>query len=160
MKDKALRKGTVVFSEGDLGDCMYLIRWGKVGAFANYGTPNEKKLGELTEGDYFGEMGLIDRAPRSATIVVLENDTLLSRIGEDEFAQFLSENPRKVFDIVTQLSHKLRNATKSYLALCQSISQSVGEGTTGVDATSNYGFGQNEHLREIHDKHAATNGNA
>lgn len=154
MGTEKYKKGTTVFWEGDPGNCMYYIRWGTVGVYVNYATIHQKKLAELTSGDYFGEMGLIDGAPRSATVEVLESGTLIDRIGKDEFAQFLAENPNKVYAIIQQLSHKLRDATNTYLDACRSVANAVGDDS--VDETSDYRFGQDERLQAIHDVHAAT----
>ncbi len=155
MREKALRKGTVVFKQGDAGECMYYVRWGKVGVFVDYGTPKQRQLAELNAGDCFGEMGLIDGEPRSATVVVMEGETVLERIGEDEFAEFLASNPNQVYAIIQQLSHKLRQVTKDYLEVCQSVAGAVGESADGVDDASDYHFAQDERLREIHDRQAA-----
>ncbi len=159
MKTKALKKDSTVFWEGDAGDCMYYILWGKVGVYKNYATLHQKKLAELSSGDYFGEMGLIDGEPRSATAVVLEDGTRLDRIDESEFAQFLAENPAKVGRIIEQLSHKLRQTTKDYLEICRSVASAVGE-EHEVDGSSNYHFEQDDHLRTIHDAQAKTADNA
>lgn len=155
MGKSELKKDMTVFWEGDPSDCMYYIRWGRVGVYANYATSRQKKLAELGEGQYFGEMGLIDCAPRSATVVVLQNGTQLRRIGEEEFAQFLTDCPNVVNDIIQQLSGKLRQATKDYLSVCRSVSDAVGGDASAVDEASNYNFGQDEQLRTIHDAHVA-----
>ena len=151
MKEEKYRKGQVVFRQGDLGDCMYFIRWGSVGVFANYGEKNEKKLAELRAGDYFGEMELLDHASRSATVVSLERGTVLSRISEDEFDEFVRENPARIADILARLSHKLRETTKKYLQVCQAVDQSVGAQADEVVESETYGFEQNKELRAIHD---------
>ena len=156
MKEKALRKGKIVFRQGDPGDCMYCIRWGTVSVYLGYGTNNQRKLADLVPGDYFGEMGLIDGAPRSATVVVMETGTVLDRIGEDEFASFLKENPSKVTAIIQQLCHKLRHTTQNYIDACRSVRDVVGQDATEVDASSDYQFGQDERLAKIHDNQAQT----
>lgn len=156
MKEQKLKKGSVVFWQGEPGDCMYYIRWGRVGVFADYDTPNQKKLAELSEGDYFGEMGLLDGGERSATVVALEAGTLLNRIDEAEFGQFLAENPAKVYAIIQRLSHKLRQTTRDYLSVCGSVSAAVGNDAGKVDETSDYGFGKDDQLRAIHDQQAMT----
>lgn len=155
MEDITLNKGAVVFNEGDSGDCMYYIRWGSVSVFSAYGTSKQKKLADLSEGDYFGEMGLIDGEPRSATVVVAEKGTILERIGEDEFAQFLVDQPNKVTAIIQQLSHKLRQTTKDYLEVCRSVSNAVGEEATSVDEDSDYRFTTDKRLAHIHSEYAA-----
>ena len=85
MNVKSFKKGAVIFRQGDAGDCMYDIQFGKVGIFDHYGEPDEKKIADLYADQIFGEMGLLDHAPRNATAVVLENETVLSVISEEEF---------------------------------------------------------------------------
>ncbi|MDO4797872.1 MAG: cyclic nucleotide-binding domain-containing protein [Coriobacteriales bacterium] len=150
MKEQNYKKGETIFWEGDPGNCMYLVRWGSVGVFLNYATSKQKQLTTLRAGDYFGEMGLIDGEARSATVVVLERGTILERIGEDEFAEFLQTNPAMVHDILTQLCHKLRHATKEYLDVCKSLGQAVGNDTITVDESSNYHLNEDERLSSIH----------
>ena len=72
MNIKSYDKGAVIFRQGDPGDCMYDIQFGKVGIFDHYGEPDEKKIADLYIDQIFGEMGLLDHAPRSATAVALE----------------------------------------------------------------------------------------
>ena len=69
---KLYAPGTVIFREGDPGDCMYEMQTGCVGVYCDYGGPNQKEVAKLYGGKTFGEMGLLDHAPRSATVVVLE----------------------------------------------------------------------------------------
>ena len=104
-------------------------------------------------------MGLIDHAPRTATVVVLESGTLLDRIDEFDFDTFLAENPEKVNLIIQQLSHKLRQTTNDYLEICQRIASAVGE-TADVDAASNYHFERDQRLREIHRAKATSRNDA
>ena len=57
----------MIFQEGSTGSSMYELKSGSIGIYAAYGTANEKKLTELEAGRIFGEMGVIDVMPRSAT---------------------------------------------------------------------------------------------
>ena len=150
MRDETYKKGQVVFWQGDPGYNMYYIKWGSVGVYTDYATSKQRELAVLWRGDYFGEMGLIDNAPRSATVVVLERDTQLVSIGEDEFKDFLKENPHKVYEIMVQLSHKLRNITREYRDVCRTLHEKIG--TTDIDGTTELGLGSDERLMEIHDR--------
>ena len=156
MSDKALRKGTIVFSQGEAGDSMYFVRWGKVGLYTDYKTFGQKKVAELATGDYFGELSLIDGEDRDVTAVVLENDTQLDCISPDGFGQFLLDNPSKVYLIIERLCGRLRQADRDYLDVCRSVSDAVGGETDVVDEASDYRFAQHDQLREIHDQQAAT----
>jgi CRP-like cAMP-binding protein len=130
---------------------MYYIRWGVVGVYAGYGSGKEEKLAELKAGDYFGEMELIDHQGRAATVVCLERDTQLDRISEEEFEEFLRENPARIVDIMGRLCHKLRETTKGYLKICHALNDSVGTQVDKVAESTTYGFEQNETLKAIHD---------
>lgn len=152
MKAEKYRKGQVVFRQGDPGDCLYYIRYGSVGVYVNYGEKNEELLAELGANDYFGEMGLLDHESRSATVVCLERDTTLCRISDEEFEEFLHENPARVVDILRRMSHKLRATTKNYLEICHAVSESVGPQETEVAEQKTYGFAQDETLVAIHDQ--------
>ena len=125
MNKAVFKKGEVIFRQGDPGNCMYDIVWGSVGVYAEYGTPNEKKLAELRAGDFFGEMGLLEQSPRSATVVALENDTQVSAIMESDFRDYFAANPAKVFTIMQMLSQKLRKTTQDYLEVCRTVYETV-----------------------------------
>ena len=125
------KKGQVIFKEGDMADCMYDIRWGSVGIYANYGTPQEKLLTKLSAEEFFGEMGLIDGEPRSATAVALEKDTRVEVINEERFGTFLQERPTKVLVIMQHMSHRLRNLTTDYMEVCKTVTEAVEAEKTG-----------------------------
>ena len=127
MNSARFKKGEVIFRQGDPGNCMYDILWGSVGVYTGYGTPEEKKVAELTAGDFFGEMGLLEQAPRSATIIALEDDTQISVIMESDFRDFFEKNPAKVFTIMQKLSQKLRKTTQEYLDVCRTVHDAVEE---------------------------------
>ena len=121
MEKNVFKKGEVVFREGAPGESMFEVYTGKVGVYAKYGTPEEKLLMEYYPDDYFGAMSLIDRAPRSATAVAMENGTSLGEITQDGFAEFFRANPARVLMVMQHLSHNLRNRTNEYLKVCREI---------------------------------------
>lgn len=65
------KNGELIFRQGEMGSCMYVIQSGKVGIYLNYGEADQAKLTELSAGQFMGEMGLLDKLPRSATAVSL-----------------------------------------------------------------------------------------
>lgn len=152
MKERTFKKHEVVFWQGDPGDCMFYIRWGSVGVYTNYATSKQKQLATLRAGDYFGEMGLLGNEPRSATIAILESGTILNRIDDEDFGEFLASNPARVHDILAQLSHKLRKTTKAYLEVCQAVRDVVGTDKDELDESTTYNFAQSDQLVAIHDQ--------
>lgn len=151
MEEITYKRKQVVCREGEPGDCMYYIRWGSVGVYTDYGTPAQKQLAELRTENYFGELCVLDGAPRSATVVALENNTRLNRIAEEDFKEFLTQNPDKVYQILKNLCHKLRNATREYMSVCRAVSENIDDESGNVDEATNYGFGQDERLKAIYD---------
>lgn len=115
--------GTVICREGDTGDCMYAIHWGRVGIYTGYGTDKETKLTELFPNTFFGELGMICKEPRSATAVTLDNDTVIEIIYFEDLNELFDKNPYKVNMIVSNLSFRLRRLTDDYSAVCSQIAE-------------------------------------
>ncbi len=69
-------RGTVLFREGDPGGEMYVVQRGKVAISARVGAV-EKLLTTLGQGEFFGEMSILNAAPRSATATCVEDCQLL-----------------------------------------------------------------------------------
>ena len=123
MEKKLFRRNEVIFRKGDPGNCMYEVDLGRVGIYSNYGTQEEKLLTEFFPDQYFGEMGLLDHAPRSATAVALEDGTCLTPVTEDGFDAYFKENPMRVLMVVQQLSHNLRKRTRDYIEVCGKVKE-------------------------------------
>jgi CRP/FNR family cyclic AMP-dependent transcriptional regulator len=89
--EKQLNTGEVLFKDGDPGDEMYLIKSGKIRISKPAGDV-EKTLAVLKEGDFFGEMSVIDGSPRSATATAIE-PTELVIFDREVFMNQVRENP-------------------------------------------------------------------
>ena len=122
-----LKKGDILFRQGDPGDCMYDVYTGTVGVYTKYGMPNEKLLQKYFPDEYFGEMGLVDHAPRSATAVAMEDGTAVGVIDEEGFGEFFQENPNRVLMVLRHLSGNLRRRTNEYVRICGEIRELSGE---------------------------------
>ena len=129
----AFKKGGVIFKQGDASDCMYDILWGKVGIYVNYGTPEEKLLTRLTTEQFFGEMGMIEGLPRSATAVALTRDTRLKIITPETFQAYFLERPDKVLRMMQNMSRRIRELTIDYLTACQTVVKSVEAEKAGAE---------------------------
>ena len=125
MEQKTFRQNDVIFRQGDAADCMYAVRTGSVGIFLDFGGPGELKLTELHAGQYLGEMGLLDSAPRSATAVALSDDTTLDVITEQGFQAAFDENPDQFINMLQQMSSRLRRVTRDYAEACRTVADVV-----------------------------------
>ena len=88
---KTFAEGDVIFAQGDEGDAMYLIEEGAVDIVAGTGTQCVT-LASLFSGQYFGELSLLDGAPRSAMARALRPTSLLA-LERDDFADFVKRRP-------------------------------------------------------------------
>ena len=122
---KLYNPGDIICREGESGDCMYEVESGKVGIYHDYGGPDETLIAELYSSKVFGEMGLLDHAPRSATAVVMEDNTCVTTITEENFHAYFEQNPVKVLDIVKQMCHNLRQTTNKYIEACHTVYDTV-----------------------------------
>lgn len=121
MDIKSYPKGAVIFKQGDPGDCMYQVTYGRVGVYDDYDGPNEKKLADLYSDQLFGEMGLLDHAPRTATVVSLDRDTQIMKITEEEFGSYFEKNPGMILELMQQMCNRLRQTSKDYVEVCHTV---------------------------------------
>ena len=114
-------KGQIIFKQGEVGKCMYMVHGGIIGIYSNYGKDNEVKLTELFPVECFGEMGMISDESRSATAVALTDDTTVEIIYADDLKDLIITYPVKVDMILRHLSHRLRNLTYDYFTTCKDL---------------------------------------
>lgn len=120
---KRFQKGQTIFFENEYADCMYSIEQGRVGIIKNYGKTNEIMIVSLNKGEYFGEMGVIESQPRSATAIALDDETKLWRITPATFAQYVEEYPGRVINILHSMSKRIHTAEDNYGFACKTISE-------------------------------------
>ncbi len=123
MRQITYAKGDIIFRQGDPAAVMYDIVSGKVGIFSGYQTEQEEKVAELAAGQIFGEMGMIEIYPRSATAVALEDGVVLAEIGEADLNAYFKGKPDQLLQLMRQLSERLRETTKKYVDVCGTVSR-------------------------------------
>ena len=120
-------KGTVIFKQGETGNCMYFVHGGTVGIYSNYGTDQQNKLTELYPVACFGEMGMIAGEVRSATAVADSNDTYVEIIRAEDLEELFKTGPVKIDMILRHLSYRLRSLTYDYFNTCKEIAEVYGK---------------------------------
>ena len=95
--------GQTIFAQGEAGDSMYVVLEGEVELAIN-GTLREK----MGPGEPFGEMALIDRAPRIATAVAV-TEVRLAVISEKRFLFLVQQTPYFALQIMKVMAERLRN---------------------------------------------------
>jgi CRP/FNR family cyclic AMP-dependent transcriptional regulator len=99
---REFKAGEVIFKESDAATEFYVVQSGKVDIRLG-----NRLLGTVGERDIFGEMALIDAAPRSATAVAA-TDVRLVAVGERQFLFMVSQTPHFALNVMRTLARRLR----------------------------------------------------
>ncbi len=100
--------GETIFKENDPADEMYVILKGEVEILKRV-RQAQRMLGELKEGDIFGEMALVDKKPRSA-MARAKTDVLVCAIDNHALDRLIRENAGFAGKVIRMLTHRLREA--------------------------------------------------
>jgi CRP/FNR family cyclic AMP-dependent transcriptional regulator len=103
--------GERVFDINDQGDHMYVIQSGKIGISIDPTSKNKNFIALLGEGECFGEMGMLDDLPRSATAHVVEESVLLV-LEKSRLTALITHYPELALGILRSLSLRLRSANQ------------------------------------------------
>ena len=123
LSDKIVPQNTRLFRQGDTGDAMYLIESGRVRISIHDHDKQELTLAELAQGDFFGEMSIIDGRQRSADARVIE-DARLAILSRDAFLGFVRTNPDVALKMLSALTDRLRRTDE---LLRSRVSRNVNE---------------------------------
>ncbi len=109
MVETRLRRGEVLFHEGDDGDQLYIVTDGKVKLGRTSADGRENLLAILGPGQMFGELSLFDPGPRSATVTAVTEAHFVS-LSHDDLLQWLEGRPQVARGLLSQLAARLRKA--------------------------------------------------
>jgi len=108
---KAYPKNSTIIAAGDPTDAMYIVVSGRLKVLMSDKEGQEVILAILNQGEFFGEMGLIAQAPRSATVTTIEPCELLA-ITRADFTKCLQGNFDLTMNVIRGLVKRLREADK------------------------------------------------
>jgi CRP/FNR family transcriptional regulator, cyclic AMP receptor protein len=108
---KSVTRSTMVMAAGDATDSLYIVLSGRLKVMMSDAEGKEVILAILGPGEFFGEMGLIDDEPRSASVVALEACELLG-ITKRDFKKSLAENFEMTMAVMRGLVRRLREADR------------------------------------------------
>ena len=126
--ERAYPKNAIVVEEGLPGDYMYVIQQGRVKVTKESEDGREKIMNFLEAGAFFGDMALLDAAPRSASVKTLEPSRLLA-LSRRDFLNLLRESPDLALAVILELTARLRETNEQASALSF---QGVKERTSGL----------------------------
>jgi CRP/FNR family transcriptional regulator, cyclic AMP receptor protein len=108
MRPRAYARDEVIYLRGDPGTAFYVIASGRVKIALTSPEGKELILRRLTQGEFHGELALLDDEPRSADAVATEPSVLLV-LQRDAFRQFLSDHPTVATKLLATVSRYLRS---------------------------------------------------
>jgi len=106
LREVAVEAGQTVFAQGDEGDSMYVIETGAVDIVAGSGK-QKVTVASLFKQQYFGELSLLDGAPRSATAIANRATQLLA-LDRDDFVEFIKRRPDAALSIMHEVGERIR----------------------------------------------------
>ncbi len=115
--EKSFRKSEIILMEDDdSSQSLFIIAKGEVKVVLTAEDGREAILATLKEGDFFGEMALLDGEPRSATVRAVEDSRLLT-IRREEFLATLKKQPDLALTLLGEMSRRLRKSNRQISSL-------------------------------------------
>ena len=108
---RSAQRGSMIVAEGDAVDSLYIVISGRLKVMMGEADGKEVILAIIGPGEFFGEMGLIDDGPRSASVVAIESCELLL-VTRGIFRKCLVENPEVAMAVLRVVVRRLREADR------------------------------------------------
>jgi len=108
-REREYPKNSVILFEDDPGDALYVVSGGQVKVVLIGEDGREVILSVLNDGDFFGEMSLIDDEPRSAHVIAMRDSRLLV-LRRDDFQQQIQQHPSIALKVLKVMVQRLRRA--------------------------------------------------
>lgn len=109
---KTYSAGQIIFFEYEPGDTFYLIQTGRVKIVKIFGNI-EKTIDILKPGEFFGEMALLENAPRSASIIALDNCKLLE-FNRNNFQMLMTGNPQMALNLLGLFAKRIYDQKRRF----------------------------------------------
>lgn len=112
--------GEIVFTEGSMGDTLYIVKRGSVEVVKNAGESGEVVLAQLGVQEFFGEMCIIESVARSATVRATGHSTILYSLSAKDLRRVFNLFPRQfgilLLNISRNICRRLRKVDDLYAA--------------------------------------------
>jgi serine/threonine protein phosphatase PrpC/CRP-like cAMP-binding protein len=136
-RGRQFAKGQTIIKEGEPGDELFVLFRGTVEV-----SKSGMTIANLHAGGHFGEMGLVDQAPRSATVVSVEDTSAIS-VDRESLLRLMRKDPliavKLLWSFVQVLSERLRNTNDALADLKQELDEARGEPGDGSEPASGAG---------------------
>jgi CRP-like cAMP-binding protein len=119
-----VRKGSILFKQGDRGDAAFLVTDGIIGIYRE-AEGQKTPLATIRQGELFGEMAVIDGSPRMATAFAV-SDATLTVISADTITEKMRKADPFIKSLVQMLLRNLRTVHNSYVPKPRSLHDAIG----------------------------------
>jgi len=116
MVSKKFESGNLIFLEETKGENLFFVVEGSVKVTRLSKDGREVILAMLNEGDFFGEMSLLDGESRSANVIALEDTEVLS-LFRDDFLDVLHDYPKIAIQLLKEMTSRLRKSDRQIVSL-------------------------------------------
>jgi uncharacterized membrane protein len=123
MDEMKFKAGQVIIREGELGNLFYVITEGQVEITIRDAGGADLVLHEAGPGDFFGELSMLTKEPRSARVRAIEDLTALT-LERDDFFEFLRTHTHAAIDVMVELGGRLRENDRIFRSM---VSRNVNE---------------------------------
>ena len=113
---KSYKKNTIVINQDDETYSLYVILSGSVKVFVSGEDGREAVLNHQQAGDYFGDLALIDKQPRVASVMTTEPSKFMI-ISREDFLKCLSKNPEIAINLIKPMTSRIRMLAKNVSSL-------------------------------------------
>ncbi len=115
------KAGETIFNQDDTGDALYVVDSGEVRLWVLDDDVKPVTLAEMGNGEFFGELAVLDRGARSTNATSV-TDTELHRLSSDDFQAFLMQHPDAAIDVICEISARMR---KTNALVTQRVTRNV-----------------------------------
>jgi len=106
MEEMKFKPGQVIIREGETGDLFYVVTEGHAEIVIQDADGEEILLHEAGPGEFFGELSMLTKEPRSARVRAVDHVTALA-LGRDDFFEFLRNHSHAAIDVLVELGGRL-----------------------------------------------------
>ena len=138
LEECQFKKGEFIFQYGQPGESAYIVRSGEAEIFIEDSTGNRMVLEVVTPGKYFGEISLLDRGSRTASVIVIE-DLEAFRLHYKDLESFLLQNPKAAVHVLHVMGKRLRNDVEMLRQTAsRNVNEEVGTSLTTVQKVADW----------------------
>ena len=109
MKQLNFSKGEVIIQEGEISQDAFIMLEGAIAVTKEMPDGTEKELAILEKNAIFGETGLVDTLPRTATCKAHTNNVAVGVVTKENYAQLVKHKPEAILPILRIVTERMRN---------------------------------------------------